>query len=226
LLPLRAHDVSVVLCVTSCHLVALFFVLQRLRLTPGGVAGIKAQAIRFAAITSPSLSSVGGVTNATTADGEAAASAYADGHHSPGVPLTMGLVYARPTKVICSPFPRCIATAAYYATALGIDAVTIEPGLAEVLTPSLGGKGVDPEIGLRWTLEQLQAGGFTSHIWPLRWVLFACARACVSAVGLRLVRLGPGFNGSGGEVCGRCNVHFGLLALQWLVISSQHPFAS
>ena len=48
----------------------------------------------------------------------------------------------RPTAVICSPFPRCIVSAALYADILGISTIQVEPGLCEVLTPQKGGKGL------------------------------------------------------------------------------------
>jgi broad specificity phosphatase PhoE len=47
----------------------------------------------------------------------------------------------QPSSIACSPFPRCVAAAAIFARALGLKELCVEPGLAEVMTPDLGGKG-------------------------------------------------------------------------------------
>jgi broad specificity phosphatase PhoE len=62
----------------------------------------------------------------------------------------------RPRFILCSPFPRCIATAAIYARALNIAELCIEPGLCEVLTPSLGMKGLGGNVP-EWTADELTA---------------------------------------------------------------------
>ena len=60
-----------------------------------------------------------------------------------------------PTRLLCSPFPRTVETAALYAHALGIPSLCIEPALCEVLTPLTGSKGL-PDTGVPgWTLEEL-----------------------------------------------------------------------
>ena len=66
-----------------------------------------------------------------------------------------------PCRIVSSPFPRCVQTAALYAAALLPQAqlppvIAIEPGLCEVLSPAYGGKGLTtarPE----WTHAALQA---------------------------------------------------------------------
>lgn len=65
-----------------------------------------------------------------------------------------------PVRIVSSPFPRCIQTAALYAAALLpqqqlLPLVAIEPGLCEVLTPSHGGKGLAARPS--WTTAELQA---------------------------------------------------------------------
>ena len=60
----------------------------------------------------------------------------------------------RPHSILCSPFPRCIATAAIYARALNIAELCVEPGLCEVLTPSLGMKGLGGNVP-EWTVDEL-----------------------------------------------------------------------
>ena len=60
----------------------------------------------------------------------------------------------QPHTIACSPFPRCIATAAIYAFALNIKEICIEPGLCEVLTSNLGMKGLGGSVPT-WTLEEL-----------------------------------------------------------------------
>jgi broad specificity phosphatase PhoE len=60
----------------------------------------------------------------------------------------------KPTSIVCSPFRRCIVTAALYADILGIATILVEPALCEVLTPSLGGRGlVSPP---QWECSELQ----------------------------------------------------------------------
>jgi broad specificity phosphatase PhoE len=52
----------------------------------------------------------------------------------------------RPSRILSSPFPRCVQTAALYAAALlppsAPRLIAIEPGLCEVLTPQNGGRGL------------------------------------------------------------------------------------
>jgi broad specificity phosphatase PhoE len=65
-----------------------------------------------------------------------------------------------PCRIVSSPFPRCVQTAALYAAALLPQrqlppVIAIEPGLCEVLSPAYGGKGLTtarPE----WTHAELQ----------------------------------------------------------------------
>ena len=59
----------------------------------------------------------------------------------------------RPSRICCSPFPRCIQTAAIYAKGLGLGAVTVEPALCEVLAPHLGAKG---RVEARWVTAELE----------------------------------------------------------------------
>ena len=65
----------------------------------------------------------------------------------------------RPTRIISSPFPRCVQTAALYAAALlppsAPRLIAIEPGLCEVLTPKDGGRGLSAPPG--WTAQELGA---------------------------------------------------------------------
>ena len=65
----------------------------------------------------------------------------------------------RPARVIASPFPRCVQSAALYAAALlppsAPRLIAIEPGLCEVLTPKDGGRGLSAPPG--WTAEELGA---------------------------------------------------------------------
>ena len=62
-----------------------------------------------------------------------------------------------PTRVLCSPYPRTVETAALYAQALGLPSLCIEPALCEVLTPHTGSKGLPEGSGgvPAWTLEEL-----------------------------------------------------------------------
>lgn len=64
----------------------------------------------------------------------------------------LGLI---PSRVLCSPFLRCVETAAIYCRVFGIPQLCIEPALCEVLSPSLGAKGlVWPPA---WTIGELAA---------------------------------------------------------------------
>jgi broad specificity phosphatase PhoE len=70
--------------------------------------------------------------------------------------LAAGLV---PARIICSPFPRCVQTAALYAAALlpaPQRCIAIEPGLCEVLSADLGAKGLGGAPPA-WTPEELAA---------------------------------------------------------------------
>ena len=60
-----------------------------------------------------------------------------------------------PTRIIASPFHRCVETAAIYAAAFRLPSICIEPGLCEVLSPSLGAKGLAAPPA--WAAEELAA---------------------------------------------------------------------
>jgi broad specificity phosphatase PhoE len=58
-----------------------------------------------------------------------------------------------PGRILSSPFLRCIETSAIYAAAFGISSISVEPALCEVLSPSLGAKGLAWPPA--WTTEYL-----------------------------------------------------------------------
>jgi broad specificity phosphatase PhoE/uncharacterized membrane protein YgcG len=63
----------------------------------------------------------------------------------------------RPSRIISSPFYRTIQTACVYATHLGLTSISIEPGLCEVLTPSLGCRMPSSSCVVpTWTNDELQ----------------------------------------------------------------------
>ena len=64
---------------------------------------------------------------------------------------------AKPRRILASPFHRTVRTACIYAVHAGLNVISIEPGLCEVLTPSLGCR--TPASGSQvptWTLEELE----------------------------------------------------------------------
>jgi len=60
------------------------------------------------------------------------------------------------TKIVTSPFPRCIQTAALYAASFSVPMLCVEPGLCEVLDMDHGGKGYEWPALPSWTLPELE----------------------------------------------------------------------
>jgi broad specificity phosphatase PhoE len=60
------------------------------------------------------------------------------------------------SRIVTSPFPRCIQTAALYAASFSVSSLCVEPGLCEILDDALGGKGFEWPALPSWTLLELE----------------------------------------------------------------------